>query len=152
VASRLAALSYLGYRALLAHPLKRLRQRGTGLERFLASYAADGLAPTAVSDRRLGEEASRCIACGLCEPACGLAAAAPAVRALGLHGVFRLVSKSTPALPFGADALAACESCATPACEAACPTAVPIARIVRRLAERVTSPARAGGVQVSSRA
>lgn len=137
MASRFAALSYLAYRAMLAHPLKRLRQRGTGLERFLESYAGDRLAPTAVADRRLGEEASRCIACGLCEPVCDLAAAAPAVRALGLHATFRLTSKATPVLPFAADALAACASCASPECEAACPTGVPIARIVRRLAERV---------------
>jgi succinate dehydrogenase/fumarate reductase-like Fe-S protein len=141
VSSRLAALSYLGYRAILAHPLKRLRQRGTGLERFLASYSGDGLAPTSVDDRRLGEEASRCIACGLCEPACELAAAAPAVRALGLHAAFRLYSRSNSGLPLAADALAACAPCATSACEAACPTAVPIARIVRRLAERTVHAA-----------
>src|SRR3990172_8201234 len=43
--SRLRALSYLGYRALVAQPLKRLGQEGTGLERFLDNYAAEGLPP-----------------------------------------------------------------------------------------------------------
>jgi heterodisulfide reductase subunit C len=137
MASRVAALSYLAWRAIAAHPAKRLfRQHGTGEERFLAAYATEGLLPTAPEDRRLGEGAARCIACGLCEPCCDLAGAAPAVRAMGLHAAFRLWSKGTPELPLAAEALAACVPCAAPRCEAACPTGVPIAAIVRRLAER----------------
>ena len=138
----LRALSYLGWRALVAHPLKRLGQRGTGRERFLASYGAEGLLPTSPEDRRLGEAASRCIACGLCEPACVLAASVPAARAMGLHAAFRLYGRG-PDLPFAAEALEACLACAGPACEAACPTGVPIGAVVRRLAER----AREGAVE-----
>jgi ferredoxin len=152
MASRASALAYLAWRALLAHPLKRLSREGTGAERFLANYAPEGLLPTAEADRRIGEGAARCIACGLCEPACDLAAAAPAVRALGLHAAFRLYSKGTPELPLAADALAACAGCAGPACEAACPTGVPIAAIVRRLAERASTPPPGGAAEVSSAA
>jgi succinate dehydrogenase/fumarate reductase-like Fe-S protein len=147
VASRLRALSYLGYRATLAHPFKRLGQRGTGKERFLANYAPEGLLPTLPEDRSLGEAASACIACGLCEPCCDLAGAVPAIRAMGLHAAFRLYSKSSAELPYAADALAACLSCASAACEAACPTGVPIAAVVRRLAARAAArpdPAPAG--------
>lgn len=134
-------MAYLGYRALLAHPLKLLRQRGTGLERFLANYAPEGLSPTAREDRRLGEEAARCIACGLCEPACDLAPAVPSIRSLGVHAAFRLYSKSSVELPFAATALDACAGCS--ACEGVCPTGVPISRIVSALRERLARyPAR----------
>jgi heterodisulfide reductase subunit C len=141
VATRLSALAYLGYRAILAHPLKRLRQVGSGGERFLANYAGEGLVPTRAEDRRVGEEAAACIACGLCESACELAPAVPAIRAMGLHAAFRLYSKSSAELPFAASALEACAGCG--ACEGVCPTGVPISRIVLSLRERLArySPA-----------
>jgi ferredoxin len=139
-ASRFRSLSYLAYRAVVAHPLKRLVQRGTGLERFLANYAGEGLVPTRPQDRELGEEASACIACGLCEPACDLASAVPALRAMGLHAAFRLYGKSSAELPFARAALEACSACA--ACENVCPSGVPIARVVRGLLARVASGAR----------
>jgi succinate dehydrogenase/fumarate reductase-like Fe-S protein len=139
-ASRFRALSYLAYRALVAHPLKRLAQRGSGVERFLGNYAAEGLVPTRPEDRALGEQASACIGCGLCEPACDLASAVPAVRAMGLHAAFRLYGKSSAELPFARAALEACSAC--DACEDVCPTGVPIARVVRGLLARVASGAR----------
>jgi ferredoxin len=135
-ASRFASLSYLAYRALLAHPFKLLRRAGTGEERFLANYATEGLVPTAPEDRAVGEAASACIACGLCELPCALAGAAPSVRALGLHAAFRLYGRSSAELPFAGGALRACLGCADARCEAVCPTGVPISRIVKHLAAR----------------
>ncbi|WP_242341578.1 MULTISPECIES: 4Fe-4S dicluster domain-containing protein [Anaeromyxobacter] len=132
MATRAGALSYLAWRALVAHPLRRLfRRRGTGLERFRAAYVAEGLGPTTPEDRAVGEAASACVACGLCELGCELAGAVPAVRALGLHAAFRLYSRSAAGLPLAAAALEACAGCA--GCDALCPTGVPIARIVRHL-------------------
>jgi heterodisulfide reductase subunit C len=129
-----AALAYLAWRALVAHPLKRLfRQRGTGLERFHAAYVAEGLVPTRPEDRAAGEQAAACIACGLCETGCDLAQATPAARALGLHAAFRLYSRSFADLPLAADALEACAGCA--GCDALCPTRVPISRILAHLRE-----------------
>jgi heterodisulfide reductase subunit C len=143
----LGALGYLAYRALVAHPLKRLRARGSGLERFRAAYVTEGLRPTRSEDRAIGLAASACISCGLCETGCALAGAAPAVRALGLHAVFRLYSRSAVELPLAADALVACAGCA--GCDALCPTGVPISRIVAHLraqaGEAETSPAGAAG-------
>jgi ferredoxin len=128
----LRALAYLGWRALVAHPLKRaFRQPGTGLERFSAAYVSEGLAPTPVEDRAAGEAASACISCGLCEPGCDLARASPELRALGLHAAFRLYSRSSAELPLARDALAACAGCA--GCDSLCPTGVPIARVVAHL-------------------
>ncbi len=136
--SRLAALSYLAWRALLAHPLKRLRHQGSGLERFRAAYESEGLPPSRPEDREAAEAASACIGCGLCETACPLERASPAVRSLGLAAVFRLYSKSTADLPHAREALEACAACT--GCEPLCPTGVPIGRIVahlrRRLGER----------------
>jgi succinate dehydrogenase/fumarate reductase-like Fe-S protein len=141
-ASRFRALSYLAWRALLAHPLKRLARRGSGLDRFLASYAPEGLVPTRPEDRAVGEEAAACIACGLCEVGCDLAGAVPAIRALGLESAFRLYSKTAADLRHGADALRACEGCA--ACDALCPTRVPISRILAHLRARLAGPSGGG--------
>jgi len=130
-ASRLRALAYLGYRALVAHPLRRLRQQGTGLERFAANYESEGLYPTSPEDRAVGEAASACISCGLCETGCALAGVAPSLRDSGLHAAFRLYGKSTTELRHAREALEACTGCAD--CEPLCPTGVPIGRIVRHL-------------------
>jgi succinate dehydrogenase/fumarate reductase-like Fe-S protein len=137
-ASRFAALSYLAYRAIVAHPFKRLSRRGTGLERFLENYASEGLVPTRPEDRAIGEAAAACISCGLCEPACDLAGAAPAVRALGVEAAFRLYGRSSTELPWAREALATCSAC--DACSTVCPTGVPIASVVRGLLARA-SPA-----------
>ncbi|HVP67484.1 MAG TPA: 4Fe-4S dicluster domain-containing protein [Anaeromyxobacteraceae bacterium] len=131
---RVRSLAYLGYRALLAHPLRRLSRRGSGRERFLASYGAEGLSPTSPEDRAVAEAASACISCGLCEAACPLAGVAPSVRDLGLRAAFRLYSKSVLALAASGDALAPCGACT--GCEPLCPTGVPISRLVRHLASR----------------
>lgn len=136
-ARRLRALAYLAYRALVAHPLKRLRRRGSGLERFTASYAPEGLVPTLPEDRAVGELAAACIGCGLCELGCDLAAAAPAIRAVGLPAAFRLYGRSSAELPLARDALEACRGCV--GCESLCPTGVPIARIVRHLWQRAAA-------------
>ncbi len=128
----ISSLAYLAWRALVAHPLKKLmRQRGTALERFRAAYVAEGLVPTRPEDRAVGEAASACIACGLCETGCALEDAPRTVRALGLHAAFRLYSRSAVDLPLATEALAACASCE--GCDALCPTGVPISRVVAHL-------------------
>ncbi len=136
-ASRFRALAYLAYRAVLAHPFKRLAQRGSALERFLASYATEGLVPTRPEDRAVGEDAAACISCGLCEPLCDLAGVAPQVRSLGIEAAFRLYSRSSVALAVARAPLEACAPCR--ACDDACPTGVPIARVVQALLARVSS-------------
>jgi succinate dehydrogenase/fumarate reductase-like Fe-S protein len=133
-ASRFQALSYLAYRAALAHPLKRLRTEGSGLDRFLANYADEGLVPTPPEDRAVAEAASACIACGLCETGCDVVGAAPSIRALGLHAAFRLYGRSSVDLPYAREALRACAACE--GCDALCPTGVPITRVVAHLLAR----------------
>lgn len=135
----LPALAYLGWRAILVEPVKRLFQRGTGLERFQANFAADRLAPTSPADREVALLASRCIGCGLCEAGCRLADASPAVRALGLPAAFRLVGRASGDLAAARDLLTASRGCA--GCEARCPVGLPIGRVVEHLASRVRYPA-----------
>jgi heterodisulfide reductase subunit C len=130
----LHALVYLAWRAILVEPVKRLFQRGTGLDRFRAAFAADRLAPTSAADRELAFLAARCIGCGLCEPGCRMAAASPALRALGLPAAFRLVGRTGGDLVAARDLLAACRECT--GCETQCPTGVPIGRVVAGLSAR----------------
>ncbi len=132
--SKAGSYAWLAWRAVVPHPLRALRRRGTGEERFLANYAAEGLAPTGLEARAAAEAASACISCGLCESGCALRSAVPAIRSLGLPSVFRLLSKSDGMRAHGAEVLAACASCT--GCEPLCPTGVPITRLVRLLAAR----------------
>ncbi len=127
----LRALAYLGYRALLAHPLKRLSRRGSGLRRCEANYPAEGLLPTSPEARAVRAAASACVGCGLCEPHCAVAGG-PEVRALGLQAVFRLYTRSAEDQRRARSALALCAGCA--GCAAACPTGVPISQLLRQLA------------------
>jgi heterodisulfide reductase subunit C len=132
--SKVRSYAWLAWRAVVSHPLRGLRQRGTGHERFLENYAAEGLAPTTAGERTAAEAASACISCGLCESGCALRGAIPSIRDMGLHASFRLYSKSAEMLARSGDALAACASCT--GCEPLCPTGVPIARLVRAFAAR----------------
>lgn len=129
----LASFAWLGWRALVAHPLRRLFRRGSGAARFAESYESEGLWRTRPEDRAVAEAAAACIGCGLCETGCELAAA-PAVRSLGLHAAFRLYSRSSVDLPHAVEALEACAGCT--GCEALCPTGVPIGRTVAQLLAR----------------
>ena len=139
---KVGAFAYLGWRALLAHPLRRLVRRGSGAERFAANYESEGRARTRPEDRAVGEAAAACIGCGLCETGCQLAAS-PALRTLGLHAAFRLYSRSSVDLPHAVEALEACAGCS--GCEALCPTGVPIGRVVRELLARAKALGSGGG-------
>ncbi len=140
--SKLGSYAWLSWRAVVSHPLRALRRHGTGEERFLSNYAADGVRPTSVEDREVSEAASACIACGICESSCALRTAIPAIRALGLHASFRLHAKSAALVDLGRESLAACVACT--GCEPLCPTGVPISRIVRHLAARSAAGAVGG--------
>jgi succinate dehydrogenase/fumarate reductase-like Fe-S protein len=127
----LHALVYLGWRAVLVEPVKRLFQRGSGLSRFEANFAADRLSPTSVADREVAFEASRCIGCGLCEAGCRLAGASPAVRALGLPAAFRLIGRGPGDLAGATELFDTCQGCV--GCRILCPTGVPIAKVLGTL-------------------
>jgi heterodisulfide reductase subunit C len=132
--SKAGSYGWLAWRAVVSHPLRAFTRRGTGKERFLASYGAEALLPTTPEARADAEAASACIGCGLCEAGCALRAAIPSIRDVGLRGAFRLYSKSAGMLSVSGDALGDCAGCT--GCEPLCPTGVPIARLVRSFAAR----------------
>jgi Fe-S oxidoreductase len=144
----LHALAYLGWRAIVVQPIKRLFRRGTALERFAAAYQGEGLLPTSLADRDLSLAASRCTGCSLCEAGCRLSAAEPAVRALGLPAAFRLAARQQRELPAARALLDACGGCA--GCEPLCPAGVPIGRLLARLGERARAAAVPGAAPATA--
>jgi CO dehydrogenase/acetyl-CoA synthase alpha subunit len=127
------ALTYLAWRAVVVQPLKRLSQRGTGLQRFAAAYQSEGLLPTRPEDRALSLLAARCTGCGLCELGCR-PEGSPALRALGLPAALRLVGRQASDLGPARALLQACAGC--PGCEGRCPARIPIGRVVANLLGR----------------
>ncbi len=142
---RLQGDAYLGYRALLVHPLKKLLSRDDrpGKQRFLDNYASEGLVPTSDEDRRVLAGAARCINCGLCEFA-DLALGAAHRVAFNRMSLFataytRMSSDAPSVLP--AVRLATDESLA--AGERVCPTRVPLRALVAYLRRKSDEVARA---------
>lgn len=129
------ALAYLAWRALVVQPLKRLLARGSGLTRFNAAYGAEGLQPMRPEDREVALLAARCTGCGLCEAACRLPGSQPALGALGLPAVFRLVGRQSLDLPLGQGLVDACGHGA--GFERWCPARVPIGRVLGHLRRRI---------------
>ena len=144
ILDRIRALAYLGYRALVAHPLKRLSWRGTGIERFFAAYQGEGLVPARIEDRETWQAAAACISCGLCQFGVDQAEGGIETPKMVLHAAFRLHSKSDMALA-GAGHDAAFHP-ASMGVEAICPTGVPIARILAQLShQKGSQPAEVSG-------
>jgi heterodisulfide reductase subunit C len=144
------ALAYLGWRAVVVQPLRRLVRRGTGLSRFAAAYQVEGLLPVRPEDRAVAVLASRCTGCGLCEPGCRLTEAVPALRALGLPAAFRLVGRQASDLPLARDLIEACQGCR--GCEALCPQAIPIGHVLASLRARAQGPGVEGSPAAPRRA
>ena len=136
---RLKGDAFLGYRAMVAHPLRTLFSRDgrTGKQRFLDNYATEGLVPTSDPDRSVLLTASRCINCGLCDLAVGTGNPA------GYSGMSLLATADTRMssdAPLVASRLAFATPAELAAGEAVCPTRVPLqalAAYVRRKADEV---------------
>jgi succinate dehydrogenase/fumarate reductase-like Fe-S protein len=133
------------------HVLRRMVRRTDGdpIERFLASYGADGFRLPDPGRARLQHAAEACLACGLCSLECARAGGAPGLDprdavvaaarleidwirlGLAFDGGARVgVAPPEP----GATTCGACR-----ACEVVCPVAIPIAAVQDALA-RLTSP------------
>ncbi|HEY8207512.1 MAG TPA: hypothetical protein VIG99_08530 [Myxococcaceae bacterium] len=136
---RQAGTLYLAYRALIAHPLKKLFQRGdvAPRDRFLRNYAPEGNVPTTEEDRRVLRGASRCVHCGLCEAYDAALAELPRT----LHGGASLLpvalARATPDLPRARALLEKLKPESLARGEAVCPTRVPLQEIAAWLARRL---------------
>jgi hypothetical protein len=124
---------YLGWRAVVVHPVQLALRGEPGASRFRANFFPEGLIPTTLEDRDRLREASRCVHCGLCD-APGTAAGLPSPSLLPL-----VFSRSTVELPQARAALARFGAASAPlaAGEALCPTGVPLRRLASWLAERL---------------
>jgi succinate dehydrogenase/fumarate reductase-like Fe-S protein len=130
---------YLGYRALFAHPLKRLFSRDdrSGKQRFLDNYASEGLVPITVEDRQVLHAAARCIHCGLCDAYDLALAAIPRTTYDGASLLPIAYSRSTLDLPRARTVLAQLRDEHLVQAEAVCPTRVPLRRIAGYLQRKL---------------
>jgi succinate dehydrogenase/fumarate reductase-like Fe-S protein len=138
---------YLAYRALIAHPLKKLfsRDERSGQQQFLDNYGSEGLVPTALEDRAILRGAARCIHCGLCEAFDLALGALPRTAYDGASLLPLVYSRSLPQLAWARPALALLREDQLLRSEAICPTRVPlrqIAKLLRRKLEETGSAKR----------
>lgn len=128
---------YLAYRALIAHPLRRLfrDEPGTGQQRFLANYGPEGNIPYTEEDRAILRGASRCIHCGLCNAYDRALLETSRQLYAGASLIPLSYARATPDLPRARATLAALRDDGLLRSEAVCPTRVPlraIAALLRR--------------------
>jgi len=130
---------YLGYRALIAHPLRMLmeQEQGPGEQRFLRNYAGEGNIPLTLEDREVLRGASRCIACGLCDGFDGALASASRTVHLGASLFPVSLSRATPDLPHARADVEAIAQDQLWKSEAVCPTRVPLRAIAGYLKRKL---------------
>src|SRR5512140_609352 len=141
---------YLGYRALVAHPLRKLfhPEEGSGIQRFLRNYAPEGNIPLAAEDRAVLQGASRCIHCGLCDAFALALDAVPRTVDPGVSLLPVCYARATPDLPHARAALAALGEDQIRGAEAVCPTRVPLvalAQLLRRKLAQLDAAVEAAG-------
>lgn len=122
----ISVLLHLGYgfvRASLTLPFRV----GRGGDRFLRSFAPEGLLPATADQRELSDAFERCIGCGFCE-----LAAAEGTDLADLPRSYWRAPESWRGLTAALDHL---DGEALAAAEAVCPTEVPLRALVRTLQE-----------------
>ncbi len=130
---KLRALLFLGYHALVVHPLRVLRRTRAqqGKPRFLANYAPEGLVPTSAPDRKRMPAFMGCIGCGLCDMVCPLVGKLDRRDFRGPSLVALAYTRATPDLGHVATTLrhlpADCGTCNR--CVEVCPRQVPLKEI-----------------------
>ncbi len=150
---RLAADGYLAWRALVAHPLRRVFDAGPrGKEKFLAHYAPEGLVPTTPADKAMLAAAGRCIGCGLCDAFDGQLTRLPKAVYGGAALVPLRYARSSVELGHARGALDAIVPRAYRDAEAVCPTRVPLVALAGWLQERLdrTATARARALEAAN--
>ncbi len=129
VARRLNAFLFLGYRAVVVHPLKVLfRGKNWGKPAFLGNYAHEGLIPLTAPEREQLTSFMRCIDCGMCDAVCPLVGKLERKNFGGPSLVALAYARATPDLGSVAPTLrhlpADCGACDK--CVRICPTRVPL--------------------------
>lgn len=135
---RLGADLYLGWRALIVQPLRRIFGRvGEGRDRFLENYGPEGLVPTPPEDKAMLAAASRCISCGLCDQLDGQLGAISRGLYDGVSLLPRQYARSSVELVHARGALEEIDPEGYRAAEAVCPTRVPLVALAGWLRDRL---------------
>jgi succinate dehydrogenase/fumarate reductase-like Fe-S protein len=130
VVRHIGALAFLGYRAIVVHPLHRLMQGRSrqGPKAFLKNYAHEGLVPISVEEREQLPSFMKCVGCGLCDAVCPLVGKLDRRDFAGPSLVALAWTRATPDLGVVASTLkhlpADCGSCTK--CVDICPPRVPL--------------------------
>jgi succinate dehydrogenase/fumarate reductase-like Fe-S protein len=117
----------------IVHVARQLaaRRRGDPVKQFFAYYGPDGVTQPDAAARALALDATRCLACGLCDTECARIGGAPPIAPRDA-----VVSAARLELDWRrlgvAPAAAACGGC--DACSRVCPAGIPIERVQQRLA------------------
>lgn len=135
---KLSADLYLAWRAVVVHPLRKLRdRRPKGKEGFLANYAVEGLVPTTAGDKAMLAAAGRCISCGLCDQLDGQLGRIARGEYDGASLLPRQYARSSVEIVHARAAIERIDPEAYRAGEAVCPTRVPLVELARWLKVRL---------------
>jgi len=138
--ARIASTAFLG-REFILHMLQKyiLRRPSPGFKEFIEYYRDDRIVPLTQSERDQHAEHSKCIVCGLCDPAC------PVLNAVGsacFAGPVDIACSLSRDLTESGAFLDPFLSTLCGACDCACPEQVPVSEIITRLRRntRITRP------------
>jgi succinate dehydrogenase/fumarate reductase-like Fe-S protein len=124
---RLLALFFLGWRAVVLHPIRAALAGPRGKQRFLDNYMPDLLVPCSADDRRQLLRFSGCIQCGICDAVCPLVGRLPRQDWRGPSQFAVAYSRATPELPALRLPISLLDNCGTcRLCQDWCPRAVPL--------------------------